>query len=91
MAFIPFLLSLYISQALKLWWKGVPFLQHPRYYNPRYRDEAILSDEKLQCCPAFVFETQNNQQAGEHCSNPADHSTSRHHGFTWRDAKWPWC
>ncbi|KAH0677804.1 hypothetical protein KY285_025605 [Solanum tuberosum] len=78
-------------QALKLWWKGVPFLQHPRYYNPRYRDEAILSDEKLQCCPAFVFETQNNQQAGEHCSNPADHSTSRHHGFTWRDAKWPWC
>ncbi|KAG5607654.1 hypothetical protein H5410_029146 [Solanum commersonii] len=78
-------------QALKLWWKGVPFLQHPRYYNTRYRDEAILFDEKLQCCPAFVFETQNNQQAGEHCSNPADHSTSRHHGFTWRDAKWPWC
>lgn len=78
-------------QALKLWWKGVPLLQHPRYYNPRYRGEAILSDEKLQCCPAFVFETQNNQQDGEHHSNPAADSTSRHHGFTWRDAKWPWC
>ncbi|KAJ8530806.1 hypothetical protein K7X08_023687 [Anisodus acutangulus] len=78
-------------QALKLWWKGVPFLQHPRYYNPRYRGEAVLSDEKLQCCPVFVFEAQNNQQAGEHCSNPAAHSTSKRHCFTWRDAKWPWC
>ncbi|CAN4095932.1 unnamed protein product [Withania somnifera] len=78
-------------QALKLWWKGVPFLQHPRYYNPRYKEEAILFDEKLQCCPVFVFETQNHQQAGDHCSNPADDSSSRHHGFTWRDAKWPWC
>ncbi|KAG5568345.1 hypothetical protein H5410_064634, partial [Solanum commersonii] len=83
--------SLHVSpfMVLKLWWKGVPFLQHPMYYNPRYREEAILSDENLQCCPPFVFETQNNQQAGEHCSNPADHSTSSHHGFTWRDAKWP--
>ncbi|KAM3267101.1 putative protein isoform X3 [Capsicum chacoense] len=78
-------------QALKLWWKGVPFLQHPRYYNPRYREDAILSDEKLHCCPALAFEMQNNQQDREHCSNPADYSTSRHHGFTWRDAKWPWC
>ncbi|XP_060179608.1 uncharacterized protein LOC132609577 isoform X1 [Lycium barbarum] len=72
-------------QALKLWWKGVPFLQHPRYYNPRYRGEAVLSDENLQCCPVFVFETQNNQSA------VAAHSTSKHHCFTWRDAKWPWC
>ncbi|XP_060179620.1 uncharacterized protein LOC132609580 isoform X2 [Lycium barbarum] len=72
-------------QALKLCWKGVPFLQHPRYYNPRYRGEAVLSDENLQCCPVFVFETQNNQPA------VAAHSNSKHHCFTWRDAKWPWC
>ncbi|GMH01476.1 hypothetical protein Nepgr_003315 [Nepenthes gracilis] len=36
-------------QALKLWWKNVSFIQHPRYGNPAYREEALLRDEKLKC------------------------------------------
>ncbi|XP_048331235.1 uncharacterized protein LOC125422875 isoform X2 [Ziziphus jujuba] len=38
--------------ALMLWWKGVPFIQHPRYTHPAYREEVLVRDRKLQCCQA---------------------------------------
>ncbi|XP_022720275.1 uncharacterized protein LOC111278088 [Durio zibethinus] len=37
--------------ALKLWWKNVTFIQHSKYTNPSYREEALKHDRKLQCCP----------------------------------------
>uniref|UniRef100_A0A803MIT4 Uncharacterized protein n=1 Tax=Chenopodium quinoa TaxID=63459 RepID=A0A803MIT4_CHEQI len=43
--------------ALKLWWKSVSFVQHPRYNNPAYREEAVSRDKKLNCCKAGDFET----------------------------------
>ncbi|KAF2305450.1 hypothetical protein GH714_005439 [Hevea brasiliensis] len=38
--------------ALKLWWKNVPYIQHPRYNSPKYREEAMARDQKLQCSQA---------------------------------------
>ncbi|KAF3449944.1 hypothetical protein FNV43_RR06023 [Rhamnella rubrinervis] len=40
--------------ALKLWWKGVPYIQHPRYTCPAYREKAVARDQKLPCCQAVV-------------------------------------
>nr|GMD05355.1 TBC1 domain family member 14 like [Ipomoea batatas] len=78
-------------QALKLWWKGLSFVQHPRYYNPGYRGEALARDEKLHCCKEFAFNSHTHQEAEESRSRSSRDSNSRTHCFTWRDAKWPWC
>ncbi|KAL8130325.1 hypothetical protein V2J09_019480 [Rumex salicifolius] len=71
--------------ALKLWWKGVPFVQHPRYSNQGYREEAISRDQNLRCCILDKAEPSSTLQ----CSKIADQV--KPHGFTWRDANWPWC
>ncbi|KAK9707029.1 hypothetical protein RND81_07G168300 [Saponaria officinalis] len=68
--------------ALKLWWKRVPFVQHPRYANPAYRAEASSRDQMLGCCFMQNFETTAV------CSTDSSNLT-RHH-FSWTDAKWPW-
>ncbi|KAL1560693.1 hypothetical protein AAHA92_10876 [Salvia divinorum] len=34
--------------ALKLWWKNVPFFDHPREENPSYREYVIPLDGKMQ-------------------------------------------
>ncbi|EEF42636.1 conserved hypothetical protein [Ricinus communis] len=77
--------------ALKLWWKNVQFIQHPRYGNPRYREEAVLRDQKLQCCRA---PTRNEDKHLEDRGFCPGSSVDRSHGerqFKWKDAKWPWC
>uniref|UniRef100_A0A6N2KEV4 DUF1365 domain-containing protein n=1 Tax=Salix viminalis TaxID=40686 RepID=A0A6N2KEV4_SALVM len=75
-------------QALKLWWKNVHFIQHPRYTNPAYREEAMIRDEKLQCNQALAWDRGNCLHAdGHHPGNLAD----RKRWFKWRDAKTPWC
>ncbi|KAF9672536.1 hypothetical protein SADUNF_Sadunf11G0052400 [Salix dunnii] len=75
-------------QALKLWWKNVHFIQHPRYTNPTYREDAMIRDEKLQCNQALALDRGNCLQAdGQHPGNLAD----RKRWFKWRDAKRPWC
>ncbi|KAM7524896.1 hypothetical protein LguiA_014798 [Lonicera macranthoides] len=74
--------------ALKLWWKGVPFIQHPRYNNPLYREQASVNDKKLQCCPAFA--PNHSQVEGSDSGFMAD-TIGRERWFQWRDAKWPWC
>ncbi|KAJ4703877.1 DUF1365 domain-containing protein [Melia azedarach] len=76
--------------ALKLWWKNVSFIQHPRYTNPAYRKEALIRDQKLQCCEVAGWDNDNHLEVED--SNPgylAD-KNSRDRRFTWRDAKWPW-
>ncbi|CAH9113491.1 unnamed protein product [Cuscuta europaea] len=77
-------------QALKLWWKGVKFVQHPRYYNPLYRREALVRDEELHRCPAFTLNSDSHLEAKEKISRSREDSSARSHCFTWRDAKWPW-
>ncbi|KAL5841180.1 hypothetical protein ACOSQ3_011783 [Xanthoceras sorbifolium] len=68
--------------AFKLWWKKVPFVQHPRYTDPAYKEEALIRDQKLQCCPAVGGENDNHGYLAGRSSG------SR--WFKWRDAKWPW-
>ncbi|KAJ3669976.1 hypothetical protein LUZ60_010300 [Juncus effusus] len=36
-------------QAVRLWIKNVKFLDHPKYFKPNYRDEALERDKKLSC------------------------------------------
>ncbi|KAI3455998.1 hypothetical protein Pfo_012661 [Paulownia fortunei] len=88
---MPHKVSLWIYwHALKLWWKNVSFIQHPRYHNPTYREEALLRNENIQCCPLFGNnEADNLQIQGRPCDSAAKMSSNR--CFTWRDATWPWC
>lgn len=69
-------------QALKLWWKNVAFLQHPKYLNPRYREDALVRDQEL-CCPLKTRDSENH-------SNDASNGDDRHRWCVWSDAKWPW-
>uniref|UniRef100_A0A2P2K1G3 Uncharacterized protein n=2 Tax=Rhizophora mucronata TaxID=61149 RepID=A0A2P2K1G3_RHIMU len=76
--------------AFKLWWQNVQFIQHPRYADPAYKNEALLRDQKLQCCKAGAWDKDRpTQTEGHHLGNSAE----RNHGihcFKWRDARWPW-
>ncbi|XP_059668887.1 uncharacterized protein LOC132313969 [Cornus florida] len=77
--------------AVKLWWKNVQFIQHPRYHSPAYREEALIRDGNLQCCKAFARDTQHRLLVERSDSDVITSINGRDHGFTWRDAKWPWC
>ncbi|KAI4370966.1 hypothetical protein MLD38_019252 [Melastoma candidum] len=78
--------------ALLLWWKNVAFIQHPRYTNPSYREDACVRDHKLQC-PELIARGESSHPA----SDPSNHSSKSNQNpegprnFVWRDAKWPWC
>ncbi|KAK6124049.1 hypothetical protein DH2020_042195 [Rehmannia glutinosa] len=73
--------------ALKLWWKNVSFIQHPRYQNPTYREEALLRNENIQRCSSLGNnEVDNLHIQGRPCC-PAMYNRC----LTWRDAPWPWC
>jgi hypothetical protein len=78
----------FILQAVKLWWKNVQFIQHPRYTVPTYRDEALVRDRKLQCCGLSDYNLHVQQRrSNEDClaeTSPKDR------WFRWIDAKWPW-
>ncbi|KAA8514911.1 hypothetical protein F0562_018090 [Nyssa sinensis] len=76
--------------ALKLWWKNVSFIQHPRYSNPTYREDALIRDKKLQCCQAFTWDIQNHLPVEGSDSDVLTDMNGRDRQFTWRDAKWPW-
>ncbi|KAK4271856.1 hypothetical protein QN277_020486 [Acacia crassicarpa] len=77
--------------ALKLWWKNVRFVQHPRYTVPTYREEALMRDQKLKCCGTVGFNDENKhiQRRGTEQVNSGDINFSNR-WFKWRDAKWPW-
>ncbi|KAL3524589.1 hypothetical protein ACH5RR_012961 [Cinchona calisaya] len=77
--------------AVKLWWKGVPFIKHPRYQSPTYREEALLRDERLQCCPSHWWDKDSNQQTETSDSSNVTEMRGKSRYYTWRDAKWPWC
>ncbi|GAB2279866.1 hypothetical protein Dimus_014503 [Dionaea muscipula] len=70
-------------QGLKLWWKNVVFIQHPRYANPGYREQAVSRDQKLRCCAPSMSMLKEEDFSHHH------HVEGRR-WFKWRDAKWPW-
>ncbi|XP_027338796.1 uncharacterized protein LOC113852661 [Abrus precatorius] len=74
--------------AIKLWWKNVCFVQHPKYNTPTYREEALVRDKKLQCC-GLGDDNRHLQQRGSD-QGCLDEGNPRNRWFRWRDAKWPW-
>jgi len=77
------------SQALKLWWKNVRFVQHPRYNIPTYKEEALTRDRTLQCC-GFSDDNRHLQHRESDQNCCLDEVSSKNRWFRWRDAKWPW-
>lgn len=81
-------------QAFKLWWKGVQFLQHPRYTNPSYRTDATVRDQELQCCKGIGIGIGSNKnkprefERGKEVDLSDTNYAARE--FTWTNAKWPW-
>lgn len=80
-------------QALKLWWKNVVFIMHPRYGNSSYKEDALRRDRSFACCQAFG--TQRNESGKIEKSIESDFFDSdvnkKDRWFQWTDAKWPWC
>uniref|UniRef100_A0A7N0V4X6 DUF1365 domain-containing protein n=1 Tax=Kalanchoe fedtschenkoi TaxID=63787 RepID=A0A7N0V4X6_KALFE len=74
--------------ALKLWWKNVSFIQHPRYSNPNYREDALLRNRKLQCCPVSSFAAGKSDE-GSNLSSTVNKDI-KDRPCMWTDAKWPW-
>lgn len=83
-------------QAFQLWWKGVPFIQHPKYVNGNsYREEALRRDSQLQSskvcgqnvnlCKTSTVEMNRNYMP---CLNTCNNEGGR--WCVWRDAQWPW-
>nr|AAO42861.1 At1g30130 [Arabidopsis thaliana]BAE99550.1 hypothetical protein [Arabidopsis thaliana] len=75
--------------ALQLWWKSVPFIQHPRYSNPSYREEAAKRDQELRC-PGL--DGSDSDKTNKFDGLKGDGCSSSFGGcrFAWRDANWPW-
>ncbi|KAJ9135850.1 hypothetical protein P3X46_032978 [Hevea brasiliensis] len=76
--------------ALKLWWKNVPYIQHPRYSSPKYREEAMARDQKLQCSQAPVRDKDKYLPHDGFCPGNFSDGNYIERQFKWRDAKWPW-
>ncbi|PKA56980.1 hypothetical protein AXF42_Ash002284 [Apostasia shenzhenica] len=68
-------------QAFKLWWKKVSFIDHPKYSNPTYRDDALLRNIEL--CSLRGADQYDNHLI----QNGAGKRRSR--WCVWRDSKWP--
>eukprot|EP01018_Ginkgo_biloba_P030873 Gb_15318 [translate_table: standard] len=84
-------------QAFQLWWKGVPFIQHPKYINEKaYREQALMRDRQLQSTQAHglhenLYGTSTHGiNGGESvpCLKHNNHEDGR--WCEWRDAQWPW-
>ncbi|KAK3429948.1 hypothetical protein EUGRSUZ_E01441 [Eucalyptus grandis] len=76
--------------AFKLWWKNVSFIQHPRYSNPAYREEAAERDQGLRCCKAFRPDGMKDSPPIGTDSDSSSGKSQVDRCFVWRDAKWPW-
>ncbi|KAK1309169.1 hypothetical protein QJS10_CPA09g00644 [Acorus calamus] len=78
-------------QAVKLWWKNISFIQHPRYGNPGYREEALVRDQKLKYSQTMGEDKCNYVHLDECQSNSSSHGDAENRYCVWRDAQWPWC
>ncbi|PIA41633.1 hypothetical protein AQUCO_02200218v1 [Aquilegia coerulea] len=77
-------------QALKLWWKNVQFIQHPRYLYPKYREEASLRNRILQCCQAAEEDENSRLKIDKSHSNGVAAGDTINRWCVWKDAQWPW-
>lgn len=77
--------------ALKLWWKNVQFIHHPKCSNPAYREEASVRDRKLKCCQASGLGEDEHMLVGGSGPDFVADNYEEDRWFSWRDAKWPWC
>ncbi|KAH6557600.1 hypothetical protein KP509_1Z104700 [Ceratopteris richardii] len=72
-------------QALLLWWKGVSFLQHPKYVNGNaYREDAIQKDIELSSSKL------GNDLNLMGCCALKSTSSKCTRSYTWYEAQWPW-
>ena len=88
-----------IVQALRLWLKNVKFLDHPRYLNLNYRDEALKRDLELRSTCSFLLKQKaDNQRSSSidvsraistHLDSKGDENITKR-WCIWRDAQWPW-
>ncbi|CAN8290680.1 unnamed protein product [Cochlearia groenlandica] len=79
--------------ALKLWWKNVPFVQHPRYSNPSYREDSAKRDQELRCGGLDGSNSDKTVKYDGFDANGCSSSSNSGFGgcrFAWRDANWPW-
>ncbi|XP_062190300.1 uncharacterized protein LOC133893317 isoform X2 [Phragmites australis] len=86
-------------KALRLWLKNVKFLDHPRYLNSGYRDEALKRDLEIRSSCIFLKKQKVNNQGSsstDEATENSDHLDSQGKGnimkrwCVWRDAQWPW-
>ncbi|KAF9586832.1 hypothetical protein IFM89_039933 [Coptis chinensis] len=77
-------------QALKLWWNNVQFMQHPRYFCPKYREEARLRNRILQCCQTPEENENSRLKVDRSHSNGLADGDMVGRWCVWRDAQWPW-
>lgn len=66
------------------------FVQHPRYTNPAYREEALVRDRTILCCPATRLNKDKHLQLEGRSQGCMANNQSEARYFKWRDAKWPW-
>jgi len=86
-------------EALRLWLKNVKFLDHPRYSNPSYRDEALERDLELRASCIFRQRQKVNSQRSRtaektagttnHVDGKCDENITKR-WCVWMDAQWPW-
>ncbi|XP_077243745.1 DUF1365 family protein [Tasmannia lanceolata] len=76
-------------QALKLWWKNVSFLKHPKYVSPLYKEEALTRDRKLQCSRT-VAKSDNSHLCFDNDQNHEMNTSTGDRWCVWKDAQWPW-
>ncbi|KAL6880210.1 hypothetical protein ACP4OV_011775 [Aristida adscensionis] len=86
-------------EALRLWLKDVKFLDHPRYINPSYRDEALQRDIEISSSCSFLqkqkMENRRNgsindtTEISNHQDNSGDGNIMKR-WCVWKDAQWPW-
>lgn len=89
-------------EALRLWLKNVKFLDHPRYLNQSYREEALKRDLELRSSCSFLQRqkvsnqrssvTEKGTEISNHVQdNKGDDSINiTKRWCVWRDAQWPW-
>ncbi|KAK3126387.1 hypothetical protein QOZ80_7AG0555810 [Eleusine coracana subsp. coracana] len=85
-------------EALRLWLKNVKFLDHPRFVNLSYRDEALKRDLDIRSSCSFLQKQKVDSQRSSVTEVTTDNSYKRENGdknimkrwCVWRDAQWPW-
>uniref|UniRef100_A0A1D1XGY3 ADP-ribosylation factor GTPase-activating protein 3 n=1 Tax=Anthurium amnicola TaxID=1678845 RepID=A0A1D1XGY3_9ARAE len=77
-------------QAVKLWWKNVSFIQHPRFSRSTYREDALLHDKEIHCSLMEERNRNGDPHLDEYRSISRADEKSETRWCVWRNADWPW-